>query len=192
MEIQVLREKAQRLKESGLSEYDIASELNVAEETVAWLLSKEEIEKPLKDVKIGWRSVGVYPKRISFIANALSDVILEEAEKRGLEIDTIIGIAINGIPFATLIAEELDLELAIFRPHVEKVGVFSSNYASVRDKDIVIVDDVVGSGKTMRRAIGATKKEGGRPVLCISVVNKRSQNDIDGVPLRALLRTRVI
>jgi len=192
MEIQVLREKARKLKENGLSEYEIASELNVAEETVAWLLSKKEKEKPLKDVKIGWRSIGVYPTRISYVAGALSDVILEEIDKRNLEVDTVVGVSINGIPYATFIAEELGLELAIFRPHVEKVGVFSSNYASVREKNVVIVDDVVGSGKTLRRAIAATKKEGGTPVLCVALVNKRSQNDIDGVPLRALVRTRAI
>ncbi|HID25721.1 MAG TPA: orotate phosphoribosyltransferase-like protein [Thermoplasmata archaeon] len=192
MEIQVLREKARKLKESGLSEYEIASELNVAEETVTWLLSKKEKEKPLKDVKIGWRSIGVYPRRISYVASALSDVILEEIDKGNLKVDTVVGVSINGIPYATFIAEELGLELAIFRPHVEKVGVFSSNYASVREKNVVIVDDVVGSGKTMRRAITATKKEEGTPVLCVALVNKRAQNDIDGVPLRALLRTRAI
>ena len=44
----------------------------------------------------------------------------------------------------------------------------------------------------MRKAISATKKEGGEPVLCIAVVNKRAQNDVDGIPLRALIRTRII
>ncbi|RLF43175.1 MAG: orotate phosphoribosyltransferase-like protein [Thermoplasmata archaeon] len=192
MEIEALREKAKRLKESGLSIYEIAAEMNIAEETVEWLLGKEEKERKGKDVKIGWRSVGVFPYRMGLIASCMADMILEEAENRELDIDTIVGIAINGIPYATLIAEELGLELAIFRPHVEKVGVFSSNYASVMNKNVVIVDDVVGSGKTLRKAITATKKEGGNPVLCVTLVNKRAQNDIDGVPLRALIRTRVI
>ncbi|HEB37606.1 MAG TPA: orotate phosphoribosyltransferase-like protein [Thermoplasmatales archaeon] len=192
MEIEALREKARKLKDSGLTTYEIAAEMNVAEETVEWLLGKEEKERKAKDVKIGWRSIGVYPYRIGLIASSMADIILEEAENRDLDIDTIVGVAINGIPYATLIAEELGLELAIFRPHTEKVGVFSSNYASVRDKSVVIVDDVIGSGKTMRKAITATKKEGGKPVLCITLVNKRAQNDVDGVPLRALIRTRVI
>lgn len=192
MEIEALREKARKLKDNGLTVYEIAAEMNIAEETVEWLLGKEEKERKGKDVKIGWRSIGVYPYRIGLIASSMADIILEEAENRDLDIDTIVGIAINGIPYATLIAEELGLELAIFRPHTEKVGVFSSNYASVRDKSVVIVDDVIGSGKTMRKAITATKKEGGKPVLCITLVNKRAQNDVDGVPLRALIRTRVI
>ncbi len=192
MEIEALREKARKLKDNGLTVYEIAAEMNIAEETVEWLLGKEEKERKGKDVKIGWRSIGVYPYRIGLIASSMADIILEEAENRDLDVDTIVGIAINGIPYATLIAEELGLELAIFRPHTEKVGVFSSNYASVRDKSVVIVDDVIGSGKTMRKAITATKKEGGKPVLCITLVNKRAQNDVDGVPLRALIRTRVI
>lgn len=192
MEIEALREKARKLKDNGLTVYEIAAEMNIAEETVEWLLGKEEKERKGKDVKIGWRSIGVYPYRIGLVASSMADIILEEAENRDLDVDTIVGIAINGIPYATLIAEELGLELAIFRPHTEKVGVFSSNYASVRDKSVVIVDDVIGSGKTMRKAITATKKEGGKPVLCITLVNKRAQNDVDGVPLRALIRTRVI
>lgn len=192
MEIEALREKARKLKDNGLTVYEIAAEMNIAEETVQWLLGKEEKERKGKDVKIGWRSIGVYPYRIGLVASSMADIILEEAENRDLDVDTIVGIAINGIPYATLIAEELGLELAIFRPHTEKVGVFSSNYASVRDKSVVIVDDVIGSGKTMRKAITATKKEGGKPVLCITLVNKRAQNDVDGVPLRALIRTRVI
>ncbi|HDN59423.1 MAG TPA: orotate phosphoribosyltransferase-like protein, partial [Candidatus Marinimicrobia bacterium] len=98
MEIQALREKARKLKESGLNTYEIASEMNIAEETVEWLLSKEEKEKPGKDVKIGWRSIGVYPSRIRYIASAMADIIVEEAENRELDIDTVIGIAINGIP----------------------------------------------------------------------------------------------
>lgn len=34
MEIEALREKAKKLKDSGLSIYEIASEMNIAEETV--------------------------------------------------------------------------------------------------------------------------------------------------------------
>jgi len=192
MEIEALREKARRLKESGLSTYEIAADMNIAEETVEWLLGKKEKERKEKDVKIGWRSIGVYPYRIGLISSIMADIINEEAEKRDLDLDTVVGIAINGIPFATLVAEELGLELAIFRPHADKAGIFSSNYAGVMDKNVVIIDDVIGSGKTMRKAITAIKKEGGKPVLCVTLVNKRAQNDVDGVPLRALIRTRVI
>jgi orotate phosphoribosyltransferase len=187
-EIEALIKKALKYKESGLSEHEIADELNVSKETAEWLLSKRKEKKPIGDVKIGWRSVGVYPSRIGFISDALSDMILEECEN----VATVVGIALNGIPFATYIADKLGLEMAVFRPHYQKSGAFSSNYASVKEKCVVLVDDVVGTGVTFKGAIKATKGEKGKPVLCLSVLNKRAQNSIEGVPLRALIRARVI
>jgi orotate phosphoribosyltransferase len=191
-EIETLIERALRYKESGLTDYEIAEELNVSKETTIWLLNKGKEKKPEGDVKIGWRSIGVYPSRMGFISDALCDVLLEECEKRDLDLDTVVGIAINGIPYATFVADKLGLELAIFRPHHEKPGAFSSNYATVNGKNVVLVDDVVGTGDTFRSAIKATKNEKGKPMLCLAILNKRSQNDITGVPLRALIRARVI
>ena len=191
-EIEALIKKALKYKESGLTDYEIAEELNVSKETTIWLLNKGKEKKPEGDVKIGWRSIGVYPSRMGFISDALCDVLLEECEKRDLDVDTVVGIAINGIPYATFVADKLGSELAIFRPHHEKSGVFSSNYASVNGKNVVLVDDVVGTGDTFRSAIKASKSEKGKPVLCLAILNKRSQNDISGVPLRALIRARVI
>jgi len=187
-EIEALIKKALKYKESGLTEHDIADELNVSRETAIWLLSKGKEKKPTGDVKIGWRSVGVYPSRIGFISDALCDIILEECE----DADTIVGIALNGIPYATFIADKLGLEMAIFRPHHQKTGAFSSNFASVKGKNVVIVDDVVGTGVTFKSAIKATKAEKGKAALCLAVLNKKTRNDIDGVPLRALIRARVI
>jgi len=191
-EIESLKKRAQKYKESGLTDYEIAEELNVSKETAVWLLSKGKEKKPLGDVKIGWRSVGVYPSRISALSDALSDIILEESENNELDIDTVVGIAINGIPLATYIAECLGLELAVFRPHYEKSGAFSSNYASVKEKHVVLVDDVIGSGETFTNAIKAIKKEKGTPVLCICVVNKKAANEVAGVPVRGLIRARAI
>jgi orotate phosphoribosyltransferase len=187
-EIESLTKKALKYKESGLTDYEIAEELNVSKETAIWLLNKGKEKKPIGDVKIGWRSIGVYPSRIGFISDALCDIILEECE----QIDTIVGIAINGIPFAAFVADKLGVELTVFRPHHEKVGAFSSNYASVNGKNVVIVDDVVGTGETFRGAIKAIKENKGKPILCIAIINKRTQNSISNVPLRALIRARVI
>jgi orotate phosphoribosyltransferase len=191
-EIDALINKALNYKESGLTDHEIAEELNVSKETALWLLNKGKEKKPIGDVKIGWRSIGVYPSRISSISDALCDVLLEEEENRNLDINTIVGIAINGIPYATFIADKLGLELAVFRPHYEKSGAFSSNYANIEGKNVVFVDDVVGTGETFKSAIKTAKDEKGKPVLCLSIINKRARNDISGVPLRSLIRTRII
>lgn len=187
-EIEALIKKAQKYRDGGLTDLEIADELNVSKETATWLLSKGKDKKPEGDLKIGWRSIGIYPSRIGFISDALCDIILEECE----DADTIVGIAINGIPLATLIADKLGLEMAVFRPHHEKAGAFSSNYAGIEGKNIVLIDDVVGTGDTFKSAIKATKAEKGKPVLCLSILNKRAQNSISDVKLRALIRARVI
>jgi orotate phosphoribosyltransferase len=186
-EIDALIAKALKYKENGLTDHEIAEDLNVSKETAIWLLNKGKEKKPEGDLKVGWRSIGVFPSRMSYISDALCDVLLEEMENKDIDIDVVVGIAINGIPFATLISEKLDLELAVYRPHHEKEGWFSSNYASVENKNSVIIDDVVGTGDTFKSAIKAIKSKNGNPALCIAI-----QNDILSIPLRSLIRARVI
>ena len=123
-EIDALISKALKYKKNGLTDHEIAEDLNVSKETAIWLLNKGKEKKPEGDIKVGWRSLGVYPSRMSYISDALCDILLEEIENNDLDVNTVVGIAINGIPFATLIAEKLDFELAVFRPHHEKEGWF--------------------------------------------------------------------
>jgi len=194
--IDALAKKALEFKEKGLSDREIADELHLSGETVTWLLTRGmKGGEPPKDVKIGWRSVGVYGTRVGFVASALADIIAEESEKSEVDPDTIMGIAINGIPFATLVSEDLGKELAIYRPSTERQGrggAFSSNYAGIEGKKVVIVDDVVSTGDTIRGAIGDIQEAGGTPVLVVVVVNKTADDEIHGVPLRALMRARAI
>lgn len=191
-ETDALIKKALKFKESGLTDYEIAEELNVSKETAAWLLTRGKEKKPEGELKVGWRSIGVSPSRIGSISFALSDIVLEEMEKKEFEPDVIVGIAINGIPFAIYVAEELGLDFAVFRPHYEKAGAFCSNYSTIANKKVVIIDDVIGSGDTLKSAIKAIKAEKGTPVLCVCVLNKRSINDVGGVPLRSLIRARAL
>lgn len=193
--IDALVRKAMEYKEKGLSEKEIGDDLHLSSETVTWLLTRGvKGGAPPRDIKIGWRSIGVYGNRIGFIAAALTDVILEEMEKRSVEADSILGIAINGVPLATLISEDLGKELVVYRPASErhKGGAFSSNYAGVDGKNVVIVDDVMGTGETIRGTIKEIQEAGGQAVLAVAVVNKTDQDDVDGVPLRALVRARGI
>ncbi len=194
--IDAIAKKALDYKEKGLSEKEIADELHLSTETVTWLITRGvKGGQPPKDVKIGWRSLGVYGNRIGFVGAAMTDIILEELEKRSLDADGVVGIAINGIPLATVISEELGKELVIYRPSQErhgKGGAFSSNYASVEGKKVVLVDDVVSTGETLKQALADVHEAGGTPVLSVVLVNKTGHDDLDGTPLRALIRARAI
>ncbi len=195
--IENLVDEAKRLKEKGLLEKEIADELNVSPDTVTWLLTRDiEEEKPPMDVRIGWRSIGVFGRRIGLVASLFSDIILEEMERMDTEVDTIVGVGINGIPPAVLVSDQLDRELAIYRPPQEDRGegggTLASNYAGVADKNVVVIDDVINTGETMQGAIKDLEDEGANVTLCQVIVNKNGRDDVLGVPLRALIRARMI
>ncbi len=194
--VDALVKKAMDYKKKGLKEDEIADELHLSKDTVIWLLTRGvKGGEPPKDVKIGWRSIGVSGNRIASIASAMTDIILEETEKSGNEPQCVAGIAINGVPYATVISGDLGSELAIYRPPSERGkagGHFSSNYASVQNKKVIFVDDVLSTGETMRGGIKDVQSLGGTPILAVVVVNKTGQDEIDGVPVRALIRARTI
>jgi orotate phosphoribosyltransferase len=193
-----MKEQVIDLRGKGLSREEIAKELHLSEETVGWLLARgNEEEKPPVDIYIGWRSVGVFSSRIENMAKIFVDIIIEECAKGDMEVEAIMGVAINGIPLATMIANELDVELILYRPPRGEAdntatGSILSNYAGIRDKRVVIVDDVISSGSTMKRAIEFLRANQGVPALCMGIVNKQQFNEIDDVPVRALIRTHAV
>jgi orotate phosphoribosyltransferase len=194
VDVKKLAAKAMEYKEKGFSDREIADELHVSVETVSYLVTEgAEGTCPPSDVKIGWRSLGVFGTRIGLMSEIMADIILEEVEKGELEIDSVLGIALNGVSFATIISELMETELVVYRPPGErgkKGGAFSSNYASVEGKQVVIVDDVLSTGGTVEETISDVRKAGGDPVLVVVIVNKSNRNEISGVPLRGVIRAR--
>jgi orotate phosphoribosyltransferase len=117
----------------------------------------------------------------------MADVAYEEA---GEGIDTVVGISINGIVFSQETAKLLDAEVAIMR-NIDGgpgLGALSDKYGRVAGKRVVIIDDVLSSGVTMTRTIEAIRAAGGEAVLAIVLVNKTMRNEIEGVPLRGIVR----
>lgn len=193
--IESIIEKALSLKAEGLSDKEIGDELHLSPNTINWLLTRKvKGEKPPTDIKIGWRSVGVFPHRIENLSNIMSDIIQEEMVIQKSEVDSILGVALNGIPFATLIARELHKEMIIFRPSGDNKshGTFSSNYAGVDGKKIVIIDDVLGTGDSITNTISTLKENGATPLLALVVLNKTEHDEVAGVRLRALFRARIL
>ena len=197
--IDSIAKRALELKQSGMNDKEIARELHLSENTIVWLLTKGvksqagQTDTPI-DVKIGWTSVGVYGTRISMMSSILADILLEEAEVGEFEVQTAVGVAINGIPLATHLSEELDIEFAVYRPPNQKdmAGALSSNYAGIKGKDIVIVDDVIGTGETMIQAVEDLKGMGANPRLILTIVNKAQLKDVDGVPIRSIVSARTL
>ena len=197
MSLEKMAEKAVSLREKGHANREISQEMHLSEATVEWLLAKkasEDFNEALPpDVKVGWRTIGVSGSRINSIAEIMADVILEEQEKNEFELDMIAGITHNGIPLATNISDLLGLDFGMIRPSRDGTETnYASNYAGLDGKNIVIVDDVVSTGATTKEAIDFVRKQNGNPVLVIVLINKKADDNLEGVPLRALIRARPV
>lgn len=193
VDVKELAANAKVLRKKGLGIREIADELHLSVDTVNYLIEYGAEGLPPSDVKIGWRSVGVSGYRVGLLSELLADIALEELSKRDTDADVVLGISINGIPFATMLSELIGLDFAVYRPHAESEGggAFSSNFASVTGgKKIIIIDDVLSTGATIKGAIADIRESGGEPVLVLVIVNKSSLNEVDGVPLRGLIRAR--
>ncbi|HJX04890.1 MAG TPA: orotate phosphoribosyltransferase-like protein [Thermoplasmata archaeon] len=195
VDVKELAANAKVLRKKGLGVREIADELHLSVDTVNYLIEYGSEGLPPSDVKIGWRSVGVSGYRVGLMSELLADIVLEELSKRNQDADVVLGISINGIPFATMLSEILGLDFAVYRPHAESEtgGAFSSNFASIANgKKVIIVDDVISTGATSKGAIADIKEAKGEPVLVVVLVNKSSLNELDGVPLRGIIRSRSI
>ena len=192
-----LIKKAQKLRSNGFTTGEIADELNVSIDTARWLTLQKSTGKsdaPV-DFAISWENLGGNSTRLKHVSGALADVSLSHGEA-----DIIVGIAISGIPFATMMAEQLNensdkrTSLSIFHPNKHRKddehgeGAISENFASVKDKKVVIVDDVITSGNTITEVIHAVKENGGIPIAVTVLIDKAGLSEIDGVPIESLIK----
>ncbi len=197
MSIENMVAKAKELKDKGQTNREIGHEMHLGQPTVDWLLAKQASENfdeaPPPDVKVGWRTIGVSGSRIQAIAEIMADVILEEQDNIGFELDMVAGVTNNGVPLATMVSDLLGVDFGMIRPSREGTQInYASNYAGLKGKNIVIIDDVVSSGSTSEEVIKFVKAREGVPVLAMVLINKKADNKIDDVPLRALIRARPV
>ena len=188
MSIEELKALASNLMKEGLNTQQIADELSLSQDTITWLLSGTGDGERPSDVRIGWRTLGVRPQRIAAVGSIMADVADEELSFEN--IDTVVGISINGIAFAYEVARILESDVTVFRTtdEGEGSGSLSNKYGQVAGKRAVIIDDVLSSGKTMSKTIQSIRAAGGEVSLAIVLVNKTTRNEIDDVPLRGLIR----
>ncbi len=191
LSVDELRAKVEEFRSSGLNTQQVADELSLSQTTIQWLSASDFVveDKP-SDIKVGWRSIAVKGERIDAAAFIFCDIIEEMV---GDEVDAVVGVSINGIAFAQAISSQLGLELAVVRSISEdRDGHISEVYAGVADKRVVVVDDVYSTGTTMRKTVTSLKGAGADVRLCLVLANKSWADDLDGVPLRALVRVATV
>jgi len=192
-----LIQKARMLLSEGHSPGQIADELSLSMETVTWLLTQQKGAAIPKDVHIDWTAVSGQGPLLDEMAMMLLKRYYTAINEEGKEEDrfpsVVVGIAISGIPLATLIAVEEDLRLAIYHPAKHStqqtpVGSMSGNFANIAGERCVIVDDVITSGNTMQEVVKLLRKHGATPLAIWVIFDKRGIRDVDGVPVYSLFK----
>jgi orotate phosphoribosyltransferase len=198
---QELIKKAHELRSRGFTTGEIADELNVSKDTARWLTLQttgkkveEDAGKAPVDFAINWKSLGGSSARLRYVSAAMADMALKYGTS-----DVVVGIAVSGVPFATMMADVMDVEsgletsIAVFHPIKHRKGedaegAISSNFASVTGKRVVIVDDVITSGRTIKEVIKVLKNHGAVPTAVIVLIDKKGISEVEDVPVESLIQ----
>lgn len=188
-----LIKKAYELRGRGFTTGEIADELNVSKDTARWLIlqgtgKKEKTEKAPLDFAINWKSLGGSSVRMKYVSAAMADIALKYGDP-----EVIVGITVSGIPFATMMADIIEADISVFHPIKHRKekgaqGAVSSNFASVKGKKVVIVDDVITSGRTIGEAIKVFRELKAKPIVAVVLIDKKGISELEGVPVNSLIR----
>ena len=139
---------------------------------------------------------------MQFVSSALADLIVETLDANDLELpEVIVGIANSGIPIANNVALELGAELAVIVPkkHLwepersgKESGYLLSNFAEVKGKSAVLIDDVITTGKTTEDTLQLLEKLGATPQMAAVILDKAGVDELESVPVKSLLSASVL
>ncbi len=130
------------------------------------------IESPFYiDLRVAITHPSIYRRMVKSMAEALSR----------LNIDIIAGIETASIPWASMIAYELDKGLVYVRKDTKEHGTAKLVEGDLRQgMRVVVVDDVVTTGSSIIRAIRAIRGQGGDVVAAVVFID-REQGGLESV-----------
>jgi orotate phosphoribosyltransferase len=202
--VQDLIDRAHELKKRGLTTGEIADELNLSRHTALWLVTHEkaEAEGVPRDIYVEWSAIGSNPVLLTHISLALEELIRQTVEENGLpQPEVIAGIANSGVPLATIIAGEMGASLAVIRPkkhlwepekEAKESASLLSNFAEVKGKNVIIVDDIATTGTTLRETMEFLEEMGANTLAAVVLIDKKGIRNIGSKPVRSLLGVEIV
>lgn len=130
-------------------------------------------------------------KRGERLCSALADKVLAWEKETGVKIDVIIAPAMGGV----VVGYEMGRQLGINTMFCERVnGEFSlrRGFELEIGQKVLIVEDVVTTGKSSMEAVACVEALGAKAVLVTSLIDRRGSNDVSlNLPLISLLKLEV-
>lgn len=114
------------------------------------------------------RKVLSFPKERKVIIKSLKKLV----EESQIKFDLIAGLATAGLPYASILADQLELPLIYIRGEAKSHGkknLIEGHYEE--GQRIILIEDLVNQGSSVLSAIEASIKVGLRPVSCFAVVD---------------------
>ena len=114
--------------------------------------------------------------------------IADEMKKRisNIEFDKIACIELGGVPLAVALSLKTGKDLVIFRKQKKDYGVKDDKIGEIMEGEkIVVVEDVVTTGKSVKSVIERVEKLGGRVVAVLAVVD-REESDLNVISILKL------
>jgi orotate phosphoribosyltransferase len=90
----------------------------------------------------------------------------------------------------------MNAELAVYTPSKQMLakesdktrGNLSANFSQVKDKECIIIDDVVTTGKTLEETVEYLEEHGAKINAIAVLIDKKDAEQIAGVPLVSLMK----
>jgi orotate phosphoribosyltransferase len=124
------------------------------------------------------------PRRARLAGRALAEVI--QAKMEGP--DLVVSPAIGGLIIGHETASALDLPFLFAERDQGGTMVLRRGFAIERGQRVVVVEDVITTGGSVREVIAAIERDGGRPVGVGSLVNRSGEaNPFAPLPFAALV-----
>jgi orotate phosphoribosyltransferase len=118
----------------------------------------------------------------------LCRVLAEKVKQSGYTVDIIVAPAMGGVVVGYEMGRQLKVP-TMFCERVEGKFELRRGFSFEKDARVLIVEDVVTTGKSSMEAVACVKECGGVPVAVTSLIDRRSNNDTSlTLPLVSLLK----
>lgn len=118
------------------------------------------------------------------LCKALADKVRES----GHTIDVIVAPAMGGVVVGYEMGRQLNVP-AMFCERVEGKFELRRGFALEEGQRVLVVEDVVTTGKSSMEAVACIKAHGGVPVAAVSLIDRRGSNDVSlTLPLISLMK----
>ncbi len=121
----------------------------------------------------------------------LCKALAEKVRASGYAFDVIVAPAMGGVVVGYEMGSQLGLP-SMFCERVDGKFELRRGFGIEKDQRVLIVEDVVTTGKSSMEAVACVKEQGGMPLAVCSLVDRRSNHDTSlTLPLISLLKLEI-